>query len=96
MSDRHEPTVSADLREQIAKQCEAVAHMARALAQTHGDLAAIIRAGGPVDVIAERIGASTAKRMETLGDMLNAMDAVTEDDDWLGPVFRAAQERWPA
>ena len=33
--------------------------------------------------------------MEWLGDELNAMDAATEDDGWLDPIFEAAQKRWP-
>jgi hypothetical protein len=34
--------------------------------------------------------------METLGDILNGMNAVDEKEDaWLDPIFREAQRLWP-
>ncbi len=84
-------------REQVAKQCDAVAHMANAIAGVHTDFARIFRNGGLQGVdINDQVGGQTAAFMERLGDMLNAMDAVDDDEDeWMTPIFRVAQEMWP-
>jgi hypothetical protein len=82
-------------RKQVAAQCRAVAHMADALALVHKDKAQMIGAGsyGPTELV----GRHTARLMETLGDILNGMDAVDETEDaWLDPVFKEAQRRWPS
>lgn len=82
-------------REQVAKQCEAVAHMATALARVRTDYAKLLRAG-QMDNLIEMIGPATARQMETLGNILNGMDAVDpKEDAWLGPVFAGAQRFWP-
>lgn len=81
-------------RKQVAAQCRAVAHMAKALAQVHSDKAIIIDHGpySPIDFV----GKQTAHLMEVLGDTLNGMDAIDPDeDDWMTPVFREAQRLWP-
>lgn len=82
---------------QIADQCRAVAHMARALESVHRDYAMMFD-DSPAFVasIADMVGRRTASFMEQLGDMLNAMDAVSEEDEWIEPVFRSAQEMWPS
>lgn len=82
-------------REQVAKQCEAVAHMATALAKLNADYAELFRHGA-MDSLTEIVGRRTAYLMETLGDILNGMDAVDpEQDAWLDPVFAEAQRLWP-
>lgn len=81
-------------RKQVAEQCRAVAHMARAIAGVHDDYKQMFEAGG-LDSIMEIVGQRSAYLLEMLGDTLNGMDAVTEDDDWIGPVIRRAQELWP-
>lgn len=85
----------AEKQAQVSAQCRAVAHLARALAQVHEDKARLLdlpQAYPPVDFV----GKSTARYMETLGDILNGMDAVDEKEDaWLDPIFREAQRLWP-
>lgn len=82
------------LLKQVAIQCRAVAEMAQNLADVHRDYATLFAPGSPT-TIAELVGARTATFMETLGDMLNGMDAVEENDAWMVPVFAEAQRRWP-
>lgn len=82
-------------REQVIRQCEAVAHMAKAVAGVYGDYVTMFRdghAGTLIDLVGER----TAHLMEALGDILNGMDAVDETEDaWLDPVFIEARRLWP-
>ena len=81
-------------RKQVAEQCKAVAHMATALAQVHTDYAnSVVPISGDEHV--EQVGKRTAAFMETLGDMLNGMDAVDSSDDWMKPVFAGAHRLWP-
>lgn len=84
----------SDKREQVARQCEAVAHLASNLAGVRRDYAKLIRSGA-VDDLLELVGAETARQMEVLGDELNGMDAVDKDDESLAPVFAEAQRLWP-
>lgn len=79
--------------EQVAKQCDAIVHMCKALIEVHSDYARMFREGTTLPV--NQVGRSTAWRMETLGDMLNGMDAVTDEDEFLDPVFEEAHRRWP-
>lgn len=85
---------TGDLREQVGAQCNAVNHLATAIAQLYGDYAKIFH-DGSAERLLEQVGKRTAAFMETLGDMLNATDSYSEDDDWLEPVFKEAQRRWP-
>jgi hypothetical protein len=81
-------------RAQIIEQCRAVCHMATALSHVYSDYQTILLSPNS-DSIMDMVGNRTASIMETLGDILNGMDAVTEEDDWLKPVFEEAQRRWP-
>lgn len=82
-------------REQVAKQCEALAHMANTLNGIYNDYVRLLRAGGLVTIV-DQVGERTAHQMEALGNMLNGMDAVDEvEDEWLNPVFNKAHEIWP-
>jgi hypothetical protein len=82
---------------QIAAQCKVIVHLCKALAEVHADYAIMFDAGGKgPENIAELVGERTARLMEDLGDILNGMDAVTEDDDWTDPIFAEAQRLWPA
>ena len=79
---------------QAAAQCRAVAHLATALAQINQDYARSL-ANGHMDALVEIVGPRTAQHMEILGDILNGMDAVQPEDDWLHPIFERAHEIWP-
>jgi len=83
---------------QIAKQCIAIQHMAKVLAGLNKDYHRILRdieAGSRVSLPLDLVGRRTAQQMEALGNMLNNMDAVTDEDDWLDPIFKEAHKRWP-
>ena len=82
--------------EQIAKQCDAVAHLARCIAEVHAEKAEMFRENTHgAEHIADLVGRDTAFLMETLGNILNDMDAVTEDDAWIKEVFLEAQRLFP-
>lgn len=77
---------------QAHQQCRAVVHLAREFAEIYSASASILASGmGPVEIIGE----ASAEDMEWLGDAINNMDGVTEEDLWLDPIFEAAQARWP-
>lgn len=82
-------------RKQVTDQCRVVAHLAKAIAGVHADLAATFEDGAFGQII-PMVGARTAAWMEILGNMLDGIDAVTEDDDWTAPVFEESQRRWPS
>lgn len=86
--------MSDEVREQIIQQCKAVAHLADALSQVHTDYANHVVSAYPADML-DMVGRRTAHFMEVLGNILNGLDAVDEADEWLDPVFKEAQRRWP-
>ena len=73
-------------------QCRAVVQLANSFADIYAARAAIVAHDAK---LSDLIGDASASAMEWLGDELNAMDAATEDDGWLDPIFEAAQKRWP-
>lgn len=73
-------TILTDKQNQVIAQCKAVAHLASALAKIHNesaDIYAQLDEPPTLDIVGER----TAFFMEQLGDWLNEMDAVSEEDD---------------
>jgi hypothetical protein len=82
---------------QVALQCRAVAHLAKALTEVYTDYETMFASGNyPAgDAFVEHIGSRTAALMETLGDILNGMDAVEDEDAWMEPVFKKAHDLWP-
>jgi hypothetical protein len=90
MSNNNTAVVNLWSGTQVADQCDAVAHMAEALARVHRDKAKMFRQGILSEIIAMN-GEETAGYMEWLGETLNNMDATDEKDDaWLAPVFERA------
>ncbi len=85
-------------RDLMMAQCKAVAHLAQAVANVHTDKAAFLAtAPSAADRLVGHLGPQTAAIMETLGDILNDMDAVDEEEDaWVTPIFAAARARWGA
>ena len=83
-------------REQVAKQFDAVVHMARALIEVSEAYSKMLHAKEPgMDTLLDQIGDRSAGHMEILGDILNGMDACDDADEWLTPVFETAHKLWP-
>lgn len=83
-------------RQQVADQCRAVAHLAKAIWEVYSDKAKIFASDdkGP-DKLVDLVGKWSAGHMERLGDILNGMDAVEEGDDWMIPIFEKAHRLFP-
>lgn len=86
--------MSTDKRKQVAEQCRVVVHLAEAIAGVYKDYASAFPTGD-MDRLIDQIGNRTARLMEKFGDILNGMDAVTEEDDWTAPIFAEAHRLWP-
>lgn len=86
--------MNIEKRAQLVAQCKAIVHLANTLSAVHGNLAKLY-ATTENDAHVDFVGDLTAARMETLGNMLNGMDAVTQEDEVLSPVFEAAHRLWP-
>ena len=86
LASKNTEAVPSDKQIQVADQCKVVAHMAGVLAKVHGDYEKLVRAGC-FETLLDTVGKRTSELMEDLGDILNGMDAVSEDDDWTHPVF---------
>lgn len=85
-------------REQLVAQYRVVAHLARQIALVHEQMAeTYAHPEVPLEPgFLDMLGSNTAGRMETLGDMLNGMDAVDDKEDaWVNPVFQVAHATWP-
>jgi hypothetical protein len=81
---------------QVSDQCRVVAYLATELANVNHDYAVLFAAADPrMAGIADQVGKRTAELMEYLGDVLNGMDAVSEDSDWLEPIFKQAHLMFP-
>lgn len=83
-------------RRQVADQCRVVAHLAKAIWEVYSDKARLFasESKGPDDIV-DLVGKWSAGHMEKLGDILNGMDAVEEEDDWTGPIFEKAHRLFP-
>lgn len=82
-------------RNQVAAQCRVVAHLAEKISGVHRDLAWIY-AHPDTKFPSDLVGRLTAERMEILGNILNGMDAVLDEDEWVNPIFERAHDLWPA
>jgi hypothetical protein len=83
-------------RQQVADQCRVVAHLAKAIHEVYSDKARMYASDAPgFNQTVELVGNWSAGHMEKLGDILNGMDAVEENDDWVNPIFDKANEMWP-
>lgn len=81
-------------RLQVLNQCRVVKALAETIAGIRNDYMTLLsdpNCNLPLDVV----GNMTAMQMETLGDILNGMDANTEEDEWMTPIFRKAHEMFP-
>lgn len=83
-------------RQQVVRQLEAVAHLATVLASVSADYAKLYADPAcDVDRLVEMVGSRSAHQMEVLGDMLNGMDAVDDEDAKFDAVFETAHKMWP-
>lgn len=84
-------------KEQVLAQCRVVAHLAKQIAMIHEQKAEVYEDMNMDARLIDVVGQFSANAMEVLGDMLNGMDAVDEDEDaWTSPVFEVAHATWPA
>lgn len=86
--------MAEDLREQVAKQCDAVAHMAKIIGALASDYAKLFR-DGSMSGLEDQVGYRSAYQMEALGNMINGVDAAEKEDVWMDPIFEEAHRLWP-
>lgn len=83
-------------KEQVIAQSRVVAHLAKQIAIVHEQTSDAYNSVDMSPTLIDLVGNRTASAMEALGDILNGMDAVDDDEDgWTAPVFEAAQKLWP-
>lgn len=96
MDDDDAPAQPAKTREQVVAQLRAVAHLAKQISTVHEQKADAYAEIAMEEGFIDLVGYESAALMETLGNILNNMDAVDEDEDgWMEPVFKVAQATWP-
>lgn len=86
----------AKTMEQVADQYRVVVHLARSLALVH-EQSILAHGSRPQNAtMIDILGSRSASIMETLGNILNDMDAVDDGEDgWTAPIFRIAHATWP-
>lgn len=82
-------------RKQAALQCKALVQMLTSISTVHNQLQEMLENGDGPDSLVEMAGRQSSALMEDIGNWMNAMDIVTEKDDWITPVILRAQELWP-
>ena len=95
MSETDTPT-SAKTMQQVIDQYRVVVHLARSLALVHEQSIEAYASREQSATMIDMLGSRSASIMETLGDILNGMDAVDDDEDgWTAPIFAVAHATWP-
>jgi hypothetical protein len=80
---------------QVALQCRAVRMLCAGVSEAHKGYAEMLGVGcSPASL--ESIGRKSARAMEALGELVKAMGAEDEDDEWMIPVFAEARRLFPA
>lgn len=96
MDEDDAPVAPAKTREQVVVQLKAVAHLAKQIAAVHDGKAAAYAETAMEEGFIDFVGYESAALMETLGNILNNMDAVDETEDaWMEPIFKVAHATWP-
>jgi len=70
-------------RELYDASCKAIQHMCLAISE----MSTQVTSDMLTDIQLEPILAGQNRRMNALGDILNGCDAVTEEDEWMNPIF---------
>lgn len=81
-------------RHQAAHQCRVIVYLATAIARIETDMLQMI-AHGRMDGAIDFTGELSHRLMNTLGDVLNNMDAADDADKWMDLVFEKAREMFP-
>lgn len=81
-------------RQQVVDQCKAIVKMAENIVQIHKEYEEIFKTSQLDDLI-DLVGDRTAYIMENLGNILNGLDAVREDDAWIDSIFERSREIFP-
>ena len=81
--------------EQIRRQYDAVARLARTVAELHEESLFSVTDDAN-DALLDIKGRRSAYIMEMLGDIINGMDAAVEEDRDLDPVFEMAHAMFPS
>ena len=76
----------------VSDQCRVVAHFARAIATVFDDKAAVAVLG-EARVLWPMWTDQSDDLIEQLGNILNGMDAVTDEDAWTFPIVKASVAR---
>lgn len=83
-------------RKQVIDQCRVVHHMATVLATMyHPSQLPSYYSSDAGSTLLDIVGLRTASMMEVLGNILNGMDAVEKDDEWVDPIFERAHKIFP-
>lgn len=75
----------------LTDQCRVVVHFANGIASVFSDYAKLAATGVHSTLYPIWL-ARSADLIETLGNILNDMDAVTDEDDWTAPIVRASAQ----
>ena len=75
----------------LTEQCRVVVHFANGIASVFSDYAKLAATGVHSTLYPIWL-ARSADLIETLGNILNDMDAVTDEDDWTAPIVRASAQ----
>src|SRR4051812_40714364 len=94
MDVQGEPMTEAEKIEQVKAQYRAIVQMAREIADLHEEI--VERIPQHIGQVLDVVGPQSARFMEDLGDMMNALDIVEKEDDWMQPIFERAHELYPA
>ncbi len=95
MSDDVEAVTPAKTMQQVADQYRVVVHLARSLALVHEQSIEAYASRDQSATMIDILGARSASIMEKLGDILNGMDSVDDEDSWTNPIFAVAHATWP-
>jgi hypothetical protein len=83
-------------KQQVIDQYKVIAAQAKALLElADAEISYLKSDTFMTDSLLEMIGQRSAGWMEDLGNMINHVDAATEEDEWMDPIFDKAHEMFP-